>query len=121
MTTQSAVHQSGTDTQRKSSPISVWILGACVSLLTVTAFVMLSLGVVLGMVTFLGLPSIVGEVLIAPIAVTAVWISIWMCFRVVEVENRLARGATTPDSALHLLKPWVTSVSDSPSAGSARR
>lgn len=109
MTTQSAVRDSGAVSQRKSSPISVWILGACVSLLTVTAFVMLSLGVVLGLVTFMALPTIVGDVLMVPIAVAALWIAIWMCFRVVEVENILARGGTPPDSALHLTKPWITS------------
>lgn len=120
MTTQSAVHQSGTE--RVSSSIGVWLLGACVSLLTVTAFVMMSLGMVLGLVTLLALPGIVSQILIAPIAVGAVWIAIWMCFRVVEVETRLARGQEAPDSTLHLLQPWITSVrGNNPSAGSARR
>lgn len=118
MTSQSAVRDSGTVSQRKSSPISVWILGGCVSLLTVTAFGMLSFGFVLGLVTLLGLPTIVGDVLLVPIAATAVWIAIWICFRVVEVERTLALGTTAPDSALHLAKPWVTSVGSS--AGQAR-
>ncbi len=109
MRTQSAVRDSGAVTQRKSSSISVWILGACVSLLTVTAFVMLSLGMLLGLVTFLGLPSIVGEVLMVPIAVAALWIAIWICFRVVEVENALAQGANAPESTFQLAKPWITS------------
>lgn len=118
MTSQSAIRDSGTVSPRKSSSISVWILGGCVSLLTVTAFGMLSFGLVLGLGTLLGLPAIVGNVFIVPIAATAVWIAIWICFRVVEVEKTLALGTTAPDSALHLTKPWVTSVGSS--AGQTR-
>lgn len=113
MTSQSAVRDTGTASQSQSTPISVWVLGSCVSLLTVTAFGMLSFGMVLGLVTFLGLPTIVGDVLMVPIAAAAVWIAIWICFRVVEVERTLALGTTAPDSALHLTKPWVTSVGSS--------
>jgi len=105
---ETAAHQSAPVAKSGAASLSTWMVGLAVSILTVTAFIMLSLGLLLGLGVFLGLPTIVNEVLLVPIIATAVWIAIWVCFRVVDVEKRLARGAGTPSSVMHLLKPWVT-------------
>lgn len=107
MATQTA-QQSGTAAQRATSSINLWILGLAVSALSVTAFVMLSAGLLLGLVVFLGLPMIIANLLAVPVIAAALWIAIWMCCRVVVVEKRLAQGGGIPNTAAHLFKPWIT-------------
>lgn len=109
MTTETAARPSSTVAQRGAgSVISLWIVGISVSLLSVTAFVMLTAGVLLGLVVTLGLPMIVADVLAVPVIAAALWIAIWMCCRVVDVEKRMASGGGTPGAAMHLFRPWVT-------------
>jgi hypothetical protein len=107
MTSETA-RSSGTAANRSASSLGTWILGLSVSLLSANAFVMLSAGVLLGLVVTLGLPMIVANVLAVPVLAAALWIGIWVCCRVVEVEKNLARGGGTPGAAVHLLKPWIT-------------
>lgn len=110
MSTNSAVRQSGTVTQRGSvSTLGLWVTGLSVSLLVVTTFIMLTMGLLIGFSASFGLPLVVTEVLAAPIVLITLWMAVWTCSRVIDVEKRLAKGAGgPPDPAMHLLKPWVT-------------
>lgn len=107
MTSETA-RTSSTDAKRNAASLSTWILGLSVSLLSANAFVMLAAGVLLGLVVTLGLPMIVADVLAVPVLAAALWIGIWVCCRVVDVERHVAHGGNTPPAAMHLLKPWVT-------------